>query len=88
MSFNTTPIGFAYADMELNGTSVVNSPNISMAEGTTTMTTGFLHIPAAAGAPTGAPSGTPAGNVPLYYDLTNNKIYVYNGSWKSTAALT
>jgi hypothetical protein len=55
--------------------------------GTTTMTTGFVHIPAAAGAPTGAPSN-PTGNVPMYYDTTNNKIYVYNGGWKATAALT
>jgi len=58
-----------------------------VAAGSTGMTTGFTHIPAAAGAPTGAPSN-PTGNVPMYYDTTNNKIYVYNGGWKSTAALT
>jgi hypothetical protein len=85
---NTYPIGFAYEDMALNGTSIVNSPQISMNAGTTTMTAGFLWIPSAAGPPTGTPANAPSGNVPLYYDTTNNKLYVYNGSWKSTAALT
>ena len=61
---------------------------LEVAAGTTTMTTGFVHIPAAAGAPTGAPSN-PTGNVPMYYDSTNHKIYIYSGgSWRSTAALT
>ena len=61
---------------------------VEVASGTTTMTSGFTHIPAAAGAPTGAPTN-PSGNVPMYYDSTNNKIYVYSGgTWRSTAALT
>jgi len=52
----------------------------------TNQTTGFINIPGAAGAPSGVPSNTTG--FPLYYDSTNNKIYVYNGSWRSTAALT
>jgi hypothetical protein len=61
---------------------------VEVAAGTTTMTSGFTHIPAAAGAPTGAPTN-PSGNVPMYYDSTNHKIYVYSGgTWRSTAALT
>jgi hypothetical protein len=60
---------------------------VEVGSGTTSMTSGFTHIPAAAGAPTGAPTN-PTGNVPMYYDTTNNKIYVYNGAWRSTAALT
>lgn len=52
----------------------------------TNMTTGFLNIPGAAGIPSGTPANTTG--FPLYYDSTNNKIYVYNGSWRSTAALT
>jgi hypothetical protein len=47
----------------------------------TTMTTGFDQIPGAAGAPTGVPADTTG--IPLYYDKTNNKIYAYNGAWKS-----
>lgn len=60
---------------------------VEVVAGTTSMASGFTHIPAAAGAPTGAPTN-PTGNVPMYYDTTNNKIYVYNGGWKATAALT
>jgi len=61
---------------------------VEVASGTTTMASGFTHIPSAAGAPTGAPTN-PSGNVPMYYDSTNNKIYVYSGgTWRSTAALT
>jgi len=40
---------------------------------------GFLVIPKCAGAPTGTP--TLSGS--LVYDTTNNKLYVYNGAWKS-----
>lgn len=61
---------------------------VEVVSGTTGMTSGFTHIPAAAGAPTGAPTN-PTGNVPMYYDSTNHKIYVYSGgTWRSTAALT
>lgn len=35
----------------------------------------------------GAPTGTPV-NGTIAYDTTNNKLYVYNGAWKATAALT
>ena len=52
----------------------------------TNMTNGFLNIPGAAGIPSGTPANTTG--FPMYYDSTNNKIYVYNGSWRSTAALT
>jgi hypothetical protein len=61
---------------------------VEVVAGTTGMTSGFTHIPSAAGAPSGAPTN-PSGNVPMYYDSTNNKIYVYSGgTWRSTAALT
>ena len=47
----------------------------------TTATDGFLYIPSCAGAPTGVPS-TYTGQLPIVYDSTNNKLYLYNGSWK------
>jgi hypothetical protein len=52
---------------------------------TTTMTAGFVHIPKAAGTPSGTPTAI-TGFAPLYFDSTNNRLYVYNttGGWKST----
>lgn len=54
----------------------------------TTATDSFLMIPTCAGAPTGVPAHTYASSVPIMYDSTNNKIYVYDGGWIATAALT
>lgn len=53
----------------------------------TTATDGFFYIPTCAGAPTGVPTAK-TGRSPIIYDSTNNKLYVYNGAWKATAALT
>lgn len=50
----------------------------------TSMTNGFFYVSAAAGVPSGTPTSI-SGSVPMYYDTTNNKFYVYNGSWKSVA---
>lgn len=69
---------------------VLINKNLTFPAGTTTMTEGFPNIPSAAGTPTGVPADLVSGNVPMYFDSTNNKIYVYKGGtgWLSTAALT
>lgn len=42
---------------------------------------GFLYIVSCAGVPTGTP-GSESGRIPLIYDSTNNKLYIYNSGWK------
>jgi hypothetical protein len=54
----------------------------------TSATVGYIMIPSCAGAPTGVPADIPTGQVALHFDSTNNKLYVYDGGWISTAALT
>lgn len=54
----------------------------------TAATVGHLFIPSCAGVPTGVPANIPAGQVAFQYDSTNNQVYVYNGAWKKTVALT
>jgi hypothetical protein len=54
----------------------------------TDATKGFVMIPSCAGTPTGTPADIPTGQVPIVFDSTNNKVYVYDGGWLATAALT
>ncbi|HET9162484.1 MAG TPA: hypothetical protein VFN89_03430 [Solirubrobacterales bacterium] len=45
---------------------------------------GFLYLPTSNGAPTGEPTSK-TGTVACEYDRANDKLYVYNGGWKSVA---
>jgi hypothetical protein len=45
-------------------------------------TDGFLYMPTCAGAPAGVPTGHGA-TVAALYDTKDDRIYVYNGGWKS-----
>lgn len=49
----------------------------------TNATNGFLWIPSSPGAPSGIPTPPYTGAIALTYDSTNNKLYAYNGGWKS-----
>lgn len=52
-------------------------------------TNGFQYmIGVNTGTPSGTPAGSYAGRYPFVYDPVNHKICVYDGGWKSTAALT
>ena len=46
----------------------------------TTATDGFWYIPTCAGTPTGTPTAY-TGRVPIIFDTTNSKLYIYNGGW-------
>jgi hypothetical protein len=46
-------------------------------------TGGFLHLVTMPGAPTGTPT-LYTGRAPQVYDTANDRLYVYNGSWKYT----
>jgi len=50
----------------------------------TTATDGFLYIPSCPGTPTGVPTSY-TGRLPMVFDSTNNRLYIYDGSWISAA---
>ncbi len=56
---------------------------MGMAALATNATNGFIYIRSGPGAPTGVPTSK-TGMIPLYFDSTNNNLYIYNGSWKKT----
>lgn len=60
-----------------NGNTVLSNAALA-----TNATNGFVYIPTSAGAPTGTPTAY-TGTVAMQYDTTNNKLYIYNGAWKS-----
>lgn len=48
----------------------------------TNATAGFLFITSCNGTPTGVPASIPTGTVPMVYDTSANKFWLYNGSWR------
>lgn len=70
-----------------NGAGVVTAKTIDDngdfygATGTTTMADGFNFMPSCAGPPTGVPTSR-SGQVPMIYDSTNDRLYIYRGGWK------
>lgn len=63
--------------LELSGNKNVVVGNAALA---TDAADGFLYIPTCAGTPTGTPTAY-TGRVPIVFDTTNNKLYIYDGSW-------
>ncbi|ANS05698.1 hypothetical protein [uncultured Mediterranean phage] len=59
--------------------------NYRMSHGTsalaTTATEAFFHLNSCAGTPTGVPASIPTGQIPMVYDTTGEKLWVYNGGW-------
>lgn len=50
----------------------------------TTATSGHIYFPTCAGTPTGVPAAF-TGRAAAVYDTTANKLWIYNGSWRSVA---
>lgn len=61
------------------GSVVLNSGAISGSA-----TDGFLYVASCNGVPSGTPTSF-TGRIPIVYDSANNKLYAYNGTWKSVA---
>jgi len=90
VSANAVPASFSFSLNKDNQTSttevlkITSNGNVHLPAGTTAMTNGFFYIPKASGSPSGIPTEI-TGCAPLYFDSTNNRLYVYNttGGWKS-----
>jgi len=64
--------------IDINGNKVLGTAALAI-----NATDGFTYIATCAGTPTGVPTAY-TGMIPMVYDSTNNKFYMYNGAWKST----
>lgn len=73
-----------------SGAHIQSAGNYVLGAGTalaTTATVGYVMIGSCAGQPSGVPVGFGAGNMPIQYDTTNNKLWVYaaSGAWRGVA---
>lgn len=86
--FQTSPPASAGVTGTLETGLTIDSPTAgqkpSVAVGSaalaTTATDGFLYIPSCAGTPAGVPTAK-TGRVPMVWDSTNKKFYIYDGGW-------
>ena len=92
ISFETAPDGSATrverfrVDSKGNVISPYNTAALS-----TAATDGLLYVPTSTAASTAAPIGTPTsytGMVPLLYNTSQNRLWIYNGAWRSVALTT
>lgn len=70
-----TPVTYVANGGVLSVTGDIFQPGIP-----TNSTDGFSRLPSSAGPPTGVPADVTSG-VPVTYDTTNNKLWVYNNTW-------
>lgn len=85
LSINTLVLGYKLGRLGLTEEGDVFAGGDPKAPLATTATKGFLYIPMCAGAPTGTPSLGLTGHVPLVYDSSNNRLYLYDGGWRYAA---
>jgi hypothetical protein len=89
MHFQTANAGSVGNRLTISGLNVV-AP-INGAALSTAATDGLLYIPTSTAASTAAPIGTPTaftGSVPLLYNTAQNRLWIYNGAWRSVALTT
>lgn len=78
----TTPAAGSFTTLSATGGAWFGTAALA-----TGATTGHVYMQTSAGAPTGVPAAK-TGQVAFQFDTTNNKLYVYDGAWLSTPALT
>lgn len=83
LAFSTTQNGSGSVTERMRidnaGNVIVNTAALA-----TTATDGFLYIPSCPGTPTGVPTSY-TGRLPMVFDSTNNRLYIYDGAWISAA---
>jgi hypothetical protein len=77
-----TAQGYGAFEIDQNGNVLLNANGAALA---TNATNAFTYIPACAGTPTGTPTSV-TGAVPIVYDTTGHKLWVYRaGAWAGVA---
>jgi hypothetical protein len=70
------------ASITASGGLKVASAILATAALATNATAGFTYLPSCPGTPTGVPTAQ-TGTVAMVYDSSANKLWIYNGSWRS-----